>query len=683
MDCHIRKSEVLLLSMPFSVLGVPSIGLSLLKPALLQHGVSAKILYLNLRFAQLIGSGPYDQVRSQSNFRGGGSISEWIFAGALFNFSKEDEDKYIDEIFEGESQDGRQSFESVPRSLINVVLSIRDKVNGFLDDCLQEVSEYNPKIVGFSSLFQQHLSSLSLAKKIKTHCPETFILFGGPNCEGVMGAETIRQFPFVDAVVSGEGDIVFPQIVRQVLEKRPVINMPGVYTQSESFPAQSDDTFINAPSVQDMDSLPFPDYDEYFDQLNDYPIRLSQSPQIALETSRGCWWAEKKRCTFCGFSGKKTTYRSKSGQHALNELTYLSKKYNSCAINIVDNILNMNYFRDFIPELINRQHRFEMGAGFTYQVRSNLSKKQVRMLRDGGFVAIQPGIESMSTKVLKCMRKGTTAVQNIQLLKWCKEYGLIPHWNLLWGFPFEPEEEYERMAHLIPLLVHLHPPIYTGNFILNRFSPNFEYAEEFGIKDIIPAPFYRFIYPLEPEVVTNLAFYFKFSYDSPQKVEEYTRPVLKACDSWKRDHDSSDLFYIGEGDSVLVWDQRPLSSEPLTILSGIQKILFSACDCAQSMKQLMKIVEIHIGKPARPEEIDLLLFPMISRQLMIREDNRYLNLAIPVGEYSPEREIFERFQKRYHQEKEFDRLVNLRKKLKINEISQDLKISNYEIKKTL
>ena len=44
---------------------------------------------------------------------------------------------------------------------------------------------------------------------------------------------------------------------------------------------------------------------------------------------------------------------------------------------------------------------------------------------------IQPGIESLSDHVLKLMRKGTTALQNIQLLKWCREYGVQPEWNLL------------------------------------------------------------------------------------------------------------------------------------------------------------------------------------------------------------------------------------------------------------
>ena len=73
-----------------------------------------------------------------------------------------------------------------------------------------------------------------------------------------------------------------------------------------------------------------------------------------------------------------------------------------------------------------------------YEVKANLKKAQVRLLRDAGVRVIQPGIESFSSNVLARMRKGVKGLQNIQLLKWCKEFGITPHWNLLWGFPQTP-----------------------------------------------------------------------------------------------------------------------------------------------------------------------------------------------------------------------------------------------------
>ena len=93
-----------------------------------------------------------------------------------------------------------------------------------------------------------------------------------------------------------------------------------------------------------------------------------------------------------------------------------------------------------MPELASRS----LGVSLFYEVRPNLGKEQLRRLRDAGVRHIQPGIESFSDPVLRLVRKGTSALQNIQLLKWCKELGIEPIWNLLWGFPGEPPEEYAR-----------------------------------------------------------------------------------------------------------------------------------------------------------------------------------------------------------------------------------------------
>ena len=48
----------------------------------------------------------------------------------------------------------------------------------------------------------------------------------------------------------------------------------------------------------------------------------------------------------------------------------------------------------------------------------------------------------LSTHVLKLMRKGTSMLQNLRLLKWCRYYGIEVAWNLIWGFPGETEEDY-------------------------------------------------------------------------------------------------------------------------------------------------------------------------------------------------------------------------------------------------
>ena len=140
----------------------------------------------------MIGVISYLKTLEQSNRYN--QIGEWIFSGALFEQSKSDIENYIEEILRRPSESLRRFLSPVSGKLIQTVLKARGKVDSFLNECEEEVLSYHPRIVGFSSLFQQQVASLALAKRIKNHSPDTFIVFGGPNCEGIMGVEMVRSF---------------------------------------------------------------------------------------------------------------------------------------------------------------------------------------------------------------------------------------------------------------------------------------------------------------------------------------------------------------------------------------------------------------------------------------------------------------------------------------------------------
>ena len=67
-------------------------------------------------------------------------------------------------------------------------------------------------------------------------------------------------------------------------------------------------------------------------------------------------------------------------------------------------------------------------------------------MAQAGVTKIQPGIESLSSNVLRLMRKGVRAIQNVNLLRWAQYYDIDVAWNLLWGFPGETEQDYTEQA---------------------------------------------------------------------------------------------------------------------------------------------------------------------------------------------------------------------------------------------
>ncbi len=621
----LSQNEVVLVNMPFTILSAPSIALGLLKSGLTRIGVASTSLNLHLRFAELIGQDTYTFIEEVTHPEH--LIREWIFSDSLFQHPKtKDLEGYRRDVLSVKTVDDpdqRMYTDECLAELVPAILKARAEVEGFLDQCLETVLALHPRIVGFTSMFEQHAASLALARRIKSQRPDCFIIFGGSNCEGVMGAETFRQFDFIDVLVSGEGDIVFPEIVRSILASKPIPATSGVYNRHRRVLPLANEPPQNTPSIEDLDKLPVPDYDDYFEQLRVSQLKLPEGPTVLFETSRGCWWGEKLHCTFCGLNGATMAYRSKSAERALDELTYLAGRYPGHNLNAVDNILDMKYFKTLMQLLAEGDHKF----GLFYEVKSNLKKDQLQLLCRAGVKTMQPGIESFSDNMLKLMRKGVSALQNIQFLKWCAELKLRVIYNIIWGFPGESPEDYEKMLELIPLITHLPPPVGAGNIRIDRFSPNFNTHKELGFSSLTPYPAYGYVYPFDPQTVYNLAYFFVPEYENLAIERSTTKGLSAEIENWKKTYERSELFFMDKGTQLLVWDFRPCAKEPLIILDDYSRLVYLACDEARTINQ------IHNSwpktSPVPPDEIRLkdTLARFVEQSLTIKEGQQYLSLA--------------------------------------------------------
>ena len=220
-----------------------------------------------------------------------------------------------------------------------------------------------------------------------------------------------------------------------------------------------------APLAHDLDAAPIPDFDEYFAALDRSPAGADVTPTLLMETSRGCWWGARHHCTFCGLNGGAMTFRSKSPDRVVDELTTLVGRYRVPHVNVVDNILDMRAFTTFLPEL----RLTRSGSACS----RDEGKPHRRTGRDAcrSWCASHPARDREPERpVLQLMRKGTTALQNVALLKWCREHGVVPEWNLLYGFPGEDAADYAEMlplidAHRTPGAAHrgLGRSVWTGS----------------------------------------------------------------------------------------------------------------------------------------------------------------------------------------------------------------------------
>ena len=624
--------------MPYGPEMSPSLGLSYLKASLAPLGVSARVLYFTLRFAEKVGVGPYTRVATDGTRAIRELAGEWVFREALFGADAAADARWEREVLLGRAcWSERDLARPVPASFVRELRRARSLAGPFVEECLADVLAARPRLVGFTSVFQQHVASLALARRIKAASPSTVVVLGGANGEGAMGAETARSFPFLDAVVSGEGERVFPELVARALEGRALDGLAGVASPASAAALLEAGRFPNAEPVARMDDLPLPDDSDYFEQFAASRFAGSWTPGLFVETARGCSWGEKSHCTFCGLNGTSMAFRSKSPGRALAEIRGVTSRHPDSDLQVVDNILDARYFGSVLPALAESPPR----SPVFWETKSSLRKEQVRLLAEAGVTRIQPGIESLSDSVLRLMRKGVTALQNVQLLKWCRELGVTPYWNLLWGFPDEEPAEYARMARLVPLLSHLEPPTGVSGLRLDRFSPGFDERERLGFLDVAPMPSYAAVYPLPPERLANLAYSFAFRARGGERAGLYAAPLLREVGRWRRAAKASALFSVPAGEALFVFDLRAAARRPLTVLRGLPRLLHEACDASTPFRALEEESRAEAG--ASREECGSALAALVDAGLLLRDGERHLALAVPLGRFALEGRAAVRF----------------------------------------
>jgi len=362
---------------------------------------------------------------------------------------------------------------------------------------------------------------VAVLNHIKQLRPDIITMIGGGNCEGQMAEGIASLNAHIDFIFSGEGEVAFPNVLKQILSGRP--------PQSR---------LIYGEPCGNLDAIPTPTYVEFFEQLEQYFPNWARHNEIWIpyESSRGCWWGQKQHCTFCGLNGLGMTFREKSPARVIAELSTLLSESKSRRVFTVDNIMPYTYFHTLLPRLEAEVPNLYMH----YEQKANLSLQKVIALKKAGIAEIQPGIEALSSSLLKRMKKGVSASQNIALLRYCRAVRVMVKWNLLYALPGDQLHEYVQTLALLPLLRHLPPPSGLYHLNLDRFSPYFDHPEEYGVTQIRPCDYYASVFPPSADIA-KLAYHFEADYHSDSREHpELMRKLRHAVEEWRKS------WYAGE-----------------------------------------------------------------------------------------------------------------------------------------
>jgi ribosomal peptide maturation radical SAM protein 1 len=543
----VRDCDALLIVPPFAGLDRPSLGAHLLQACARREGFEVAVLYANLALASRIGEPLYQTIAYGPT---GALLGERFFCAAAY---------------EGVPLFGREAATcaAVRRSARlgsganelrrEEIAALAADAADFADDAAMAVAARRINVVGASTTFEQTAASYAILSRIKALRPHVTTILGGANCEGDMGRGLRTMLPAVDVVFSGECESTFPKWLRS-REGGPLI--------------------AGAPCI-DLDALPRIDYREYYEQRETFLPDSCGRERVWLpyESSRGCWWGEKHHCTFCGLNGETMALRQKSADTVIADLTALLADHPTKLVCMADNIMPFGYFHDLLPRL-----SAELPDAYLfYEQKANLSLAQVRALKDSGVREIQPGIEALSTPLLRLMDKGVSARQNVMLLRYARSVGLTLTWNLLYALPGDDIADYQRTLAVVRRIGHLQPPNGLSHLSIDRFSPYFNAPKRYGIGSISPMPAYEAVLP-EGAPVESIAYHFVGEYETGSDGDdavmvEIGRTVDEWIDSWSAPDRTAPALAVEELDEDLfiIVDTRGLvESIPLQFLTREQ-----------------------------------------------------------------------------------------------------------------
>lgn len=610
--------------MPYASVERPSMALGMLAAVLDQAGIAAQVIHANLMFAERIGRVGYESINNTDITL---QMGEWTFSRAAFRTEVRTAADYVA---------GLGEMAVAQPDLADMLGAIRAEAESFLDELAETIVGSHPRIVGCSSVFQQHCGSLALLRRVKELDPTIVTMMGGANCEAEMGVATHDHYRWVDMVVSGEAEKLLPGLCRLIFEYGcdvPASELPDGVLGPASRDAPPGSASAPRALITDLDELPFPNFDDYFVQLGSSPLRDHIIPGLPIETSRGCWWGAKHHCTFCGLNGIGMAFRAKSEERARQEIRYLSERHGLKKFMAVDNILNNKYFNRLIPWLA------ECGDMLVfYETKANLSKSQVELLARAGVRWIQPGIEAMHDGLLALLDKGCSVTINVQLLKWAYNNGVWITWNHLYGAPGDNPDWYDEVADWLPAIVHLQPPAggSVSQIRYDRFSPYFNKAGSYGL-DLVPYWGYSEVYPVDGDRLAAQAYFFRhLGPPSPEPkrlraaIQQWWRLFFRQDGSPgalpERARSAPVLEMEDNGDSATIRDTRPCATAARHDLTVLETLICRACDSARGAGAIVEAVR-GAGADESEAAITAARQSLVERKIVMDFNGKFLCLA--------------------------------------------------------
>lgn len=233
------------------------------------------------------------------------------------------------------------------------------------------------------------------------------------------------------------------------------------------------------------------------------------------------------------------------------------------------------------------------------------------------------------------MNKGVTAIQNIYTLVLGIKYSIIVHYNILYSFPGDLENDYIELLKTIPCLYHLFPPESETKIGITRFSP---LEQMYSSKNMLKAhDNYAVIFSNEFLTTYNFnlnkyCYYFNTPYSNSEQLEEYYTMLSYQVKYWKESRNKREVVLIFEdlNESIKFIDTRFKETGEIYELTKICRDVFMMCEMQiNSQKNIIKTLSNYYDTI----DIEISINTLSEYRFVFIEGDKILGLAFKIEYY--------------------------------------------------
>jgi len=338
--------------------------------------------------------------------------------------------------------------------LINLNFDNLNLINRYVSETLNK----NPRYIGFSV---DHRSSFSriICKRIKETAGVPIIM--GGSLTPFLSPKSINEIfekEFFDYLVVGAGDHALPALIEALDNNEEPKGIANVFYKKDGEIKSND-----LKAVNDLDSLPYPDFSQFDLDLYPAPERV-----LPLQAARGCSWG---KCTFCDyhritFGG----YKEFSIKRIMDIIIHLNTTYNCKHFEFHNDDFPPERVKKFSNAVLKSKLKKPIFHIYARPEDKFNDNKLLSLMHRAGIAQIYWGIESACQRVLNMMAKGTRVSTLSQILKKSTDNKISNICLAFFGFPGETTEEAQQTVEFLKNHSDYMDNVGLQTFILSSFS---------------------------------------------------------------------------------------------------------------------------------------------------------------------------------------------------------------------